>query len=333
VAAIVDAFGAREPFAGVVLVAQGDRVVARRAWGWADVENGRPTAWDTRYELGSIAKWVAAVVVLSLVDSGRVALDAPISTYLPEYRRDTGARLTLHHLLTHTSGLPNAVVAALRADSTLARTSLGSADAVARFGEGDLLFEPGSRFDYAHVNWLLVRAVVERVTGRPYADVVRATLWTPLGLRGSGTFTGDFAQLPGSAVGYAALAPVPRRRTVPMPDFMAAAGGAYATADDLLALLQGVHAGPVLSPTARALLTRVYVPAEGYAYGSRVRELALGGRAEAVAWHSGSNGAYRALAARVLRDGWTVIVLGNAAADQGALGALAEEVLRAVHPS
>ncbi len=332
VARLVDAFVARQAFQGVVLVARGDRVVDLRAFGHADVERGVRTTVDTRYELGSIAKWIASVVVLRLAEQGKVALDAPVSTYLPEYRRDVGARVTLHHLLTHTSGIPNDVVAALRADSTLARTSLAADEAVRRLASGALQFAPGERFDYAHANWLVVRAIVERVTGRPYADVVQATLWTPLGLRDGGTFVGDFSQVAHAARGYATLAPAPRRRVVPVPDFMAAAGGSFATARDLLALLHGVYGGAVLSPASLAALDRVHVPAERYAYGSRVRTLALGAQPTAVAWHAGSNGAFKTLAVRVLADGWTVIVLGNATPDQGAMAALAEDVLRAVHP-
>ncbi|MGZ8377098.1 MAG: serine hydrolase domain-containing protein [Gemmatirosa sp.] len=328
---LLDDFVARHGFNGVVLVAHGDSVVALRASGDADVEHHVRTAVDTRYELGSIAKWIASVVVLKLAEQGKVALDAPITTYLPDHRRDTGARVTLHHLLTHTSGIPNDVVAALRADSMVARASLPAADAVRRYASGDLQFAPGARFDYSHANWVVVRAIVERVTGRSYADVVQSVLWTPLDLTGSGTFVGDFTQRPGSARGYTALTPAPRRRVVPMPDFMAAAGGSYATARDLLALLHGVYGGAVLSPSSLALLNRVYVPAEHYAYGSRVRTLTLGGRATPVAWHAGSNGAFKSLAVRVLADGWTVIVLGNASPDQGAMATLAADVLHAVH--
>lgn len=342
---LVDAFVAAQRFTGVVLVAQHDRVVDLRAWGAADVAGGVPTATDTRYELGSISKWVASVLVLRLVDEGRLALDAPITSYLPEYRADTGARLTLHHLLTHTSGIPNDVVAALRADTVLLRTSLPAAEAVRRYASGDLRFAPGAQFDYSHANWLVVRAIVERVTGRPYAEVARAALWAPLHLRGAGTFTGDFtretSRAPGAAAhGYATLgdatlgdgATPARPRQVPMPDFMIAAGGAYASAPALLALLNGVYDGALLTPASRAALARVHVPGEDYAYGSRTRLRTLGGRPTPVAWHTGTNGAYKSLAVRVLADGWTVVVLNNTTADLAAMGALADDVLRAVHP-
>lgn len=341
---LVDAFVARNDFTGVVLVARGDRVLDLRAWGYADLEDSVRTAVDTRYELGSVSKWVASLVVLALVDQGKLALDAPITTYLPEYRQDTGARLTLHHLLTHTSGIPNDVVTALRADTTLMHSPLSSAEAVRRFASGELQFAPGSRFDYSHANWLVVQAVIERVTGRPYADVVRATLWGPLGLRSSGIFTGDFSQQAGmrgadAARGYATLTPAPRRRQVFVPDFMGAAARSYSTAPDLLALLNGVYGtgdgksrGRLLSAASLAALDRVYVPEEGYAYGSRLHTLTLGGRPTTVAWHTGTNGAYKTLAARVLTDGWTVIVLSNTSADLNAMGALADAVFGAVHP-
>ena len=321
-----------ERFTGVVLVARHTQVVALHVAGLADAEAGVRTTPATRYELGSITKWVASLAVLALVDQGRLALDAPITTYLPEYRGDTGARVTLHHLLTHTSGIPNAVIPALRADSTLLTATPTSAESVRRWASGDLAFAPGSRFDYAHVNWLLVRAIVERVTGQPYAEAVQALVWAPLALRASGTFAGDFTALPDAARGYATLDPVPRRRQVPMPTFLAAAGGAGASAPDLLRLLEGVYDGPLLRPATRATLSRVAVPEEGYAYGSRVRTRTLGGRPRTVAWHTGTSGAYRTLAARVLDDGWTVLVLGNASPALAPMGALADSLLVTVHP-
>jgi hypothetical protein len=116
-----------------------------------------------------------------------------------------------------------------------------------------------------------------------------------------------------------------------MPAFMAAAGGSFSTARDLLALLDGVYGGAVLRPASLAALNRVYVPGEDYAYGSRVHARLLGGRPTPVAWHTGTNGAYKTLAARVLADGWTVIVLNNTSLDVGAMGELARTVLTAVH--
>ena len=193
------------------------------------------------------------------------------------------------------------------------------------------------------------------MTGRPYADVVRTTLWEPLHLRASGTFRGDLAP-PGrgahadahaAARGYSQVAPPmyahgyaasggsgqpPRRREGPMPDFIIAAGGVYSTAPDVLALLNGVYGDAVLTPASQEALSRVYVPAEDYAYGSRTRTRTFGGRPRAVAWHTGSNGGYRALAARVLADGWTVIMLNNTSADLAGMGGLADEVLRVIHP-
>ena len=120
--------------------------------------------------------------------------------------------MTLHHLLTHTSGIPNEVVAALRRDSTVARQSLPADEAIRRYAGGALLFEPGARFDYSHSNWIVVAAVIERVTGRSVSANVRALLTEPLGLHDTGTFTGDFAGVAGGAIGAAGVEAVRVRR-------------------------------------------------------------------------------------------------------------------------
>jgi len=329
--ALLDSVAASGAFNGVILLAHGQRVVDQRAAGMARVDPRAPMTSATRFELGSVSKWVTSLLVLKLADQGALSLDVPVRTYLPEYAGE-GGRVTLHHLLTHTSGIPNDVVAALRRDSTVARQSLPSAEAIRRYAAGALLFEPGARFDYSHSNWIVVAAVIERVTGRSVAANLRALLTGPLGLRDTGTFTGDFAGVPGSAWGYSGLRPAPGRRASPMPDFLVSAGGIHSTGPDLLRLMDAVYGGRVLSAASLRRLDQVYVPGEDYAYGSRVRQVMLGGRARSVAWHSGSNGAAKTLAVRVLDDdGWTVILLTNVNTDPAVLSGIATRALEAVY--
>ncbi len=154
-------FVADNDFNGVILVARNGEVLHHRAYGHADVEAGTPTALTTRYQLGSISKYLASLVVLKLVDEKKLSLTRPISDYLPAYRKDVGGKVTLHHLLSHTSGIPNDIITAYRADRGLAKVELPMATAVERYASGALQFEPGARFDYAHSNWILVRAIIE----------------------------------------------------------------------------------------------------------------------------------------------------------------------------
>ncbi|MBM7116456.1 serine hydrolase domain-containing protein [Archangium primigenium] len=324
-----------QAFNGVVLLGEGDRVVHAWGEGMADFEAGVPSTPGTKYQMGSLSKWIASIVVLQLVDAGVLSLTAPIGDYLPDYRRDTGAKLTLHHLLSHTSGVPNALAVALRETPELAAfMDVGLDEAVARYASGDLVFEPGTRFDYAHSNWLLVQAILERVTHQPYREAVPARLFAPLRLEDSGILHGDILGLPGMAQGYGTLVPTPTRtpasRVSPMPDILTCVGGFYATAPDLLRLMEAVIGGDVLSRASRERLGTVVVPEEDYAYGGRVRTRTLGGRARRVFWNTGSNGAYKTLSVHT-EDGKSVVLLNNTRADLDVINTLGAALLELLY--
>jgi CubicO group peptidase (beta-lactamase class C family) len=321
-----DAFPA---FNGVVLSGRGGDVLACRTFGVADGEAAIAMRTDTRFEAGSVSKWIAAMVVMKLADLGKLALDVAISGYLPDYRADTGAQITLRHLMSHSSGVPNDLIAARRADPRLGFVALDQMAAVARYASGDLRFAPGSAWDYSHSNWLIVKAIVERVSKTSYAECVTRYLTGPLGLKDSGLFTGDSSAVPGMAVGYAGAQAPWQRKVSAIPDYMVMAGGYYTSAPDLLRLMDGVLDGAVLSAASRQALMRVNMPEQHYALGGRTRVETIAGKPREAAWEDGSNGGFRLLARRVLADGHTVIVCNNTSFDYEKLGRLGAMVMAA----
>ncbi|MDB5438729.1 MAG: Beta-lactamase [Caulobacteraceae bacterium] len=330
--AIITRFVAQTGFNGVVLLGRGDRVELVKTFGFADAGKRRPVTAGTRFEAGSISKWVASLVVLRLVDQKKLDLDAPISTYLPNYRADNGARLTLRLLMSHSSGVPNQVQAARDADPAIRGVDMPIDQAVRRYASGDLAFAPGTAWDYSHSNWILVKAIVERASGKTYEQLVRSEVLQPAGLRDSGLYTGDSSKTPGMAVGYSALTPKPEVRTNPMPKFMAMVGGFYSTAPDMLKLMNKVYSGGLLSRSSLKAFTTVLMPDQHYALGGRYRLKTYAGRERTVSSQDGSNGAYRMFASRVLDDGVTVILLNNTSFDQEAMAGLVDQLLLASYP-
>ncbi|GAB6197494.1 serine hydrolase domain-containing protein [Lysobacter xanthus] len=331
--ALADLVAAQEHFDGVMLVGDGRRVRLLRAYGPEDAERGVPASAATRYQTGSFSKWLASVVVLRLVDQGRLALDVPVSTYLPDYAPANGAKVTLHHLMSHTSGIPNDLAAALKAGNGDLAIFAGQSNAVAlsRYASGPLAFEPGTRFDYAHSNWLVVLAVIERVTGRSYRQNVDDLVLRPLRLRDSGLMPADFYTVAHAAHAYSTLrpepVPMPAATLAPVPEFLGPIGGLYATATDVMRLLDGVYSGRLLSPASREALWHVNVPEQDYAYGGRVRLRRIDGAMHRMSWNSNSNGAYKSLVVRA-DDGRTVVLLNNTRMDGAALGRIGEALLR-----
>ncbi|CAM4018092.1 serine hydrolase domain-containing protein [Corallococcus exiguus] len=198
-------FAADTRFNGVVLVGKGTRVDYVQAFGLADAETLRPIKRNSRFFVGSVSKWLTAIVVLKLVDGGKLALDAPILTYLPEYRADTGKQLTLRYLISHGSGLPNGLMEAAKKDPSIERETRPLAEAVTLYASGDLVFTPGSRFDYNITNWILVQAILERVSGQSYAQLAQRVVFKPLRMADSGISAGEAGNVPNIALGYRSL--------------------------------------------------------------------------------------------------------------------------------
>jgi CubicO group peptidase (beta-lactamase class C family) len=329
---LMPALDAYPDFNGTIVAGRGGDIWFSKAVGWADPQAGTRMTLNTRFETGSVSKWIAAMVVLKLADQGRLSLEAPITRYLPEYRADTGARLTLRHLMSHSSGIPNDIIAARKADPQIRSVELAQMDAVRRYASGDLRFEPGSTFDYSHSNWLVVKAIVERVSGQAYRDCVQQWLVQPLALRDSGIFHGEFTPaVAGAALAYAGVAPAIERKLSAMPDFLAMAGGYYSSAPDMLRLMDGVLAGDILSPASRATLMRVVMPDQHYALGGRTQVETIAGQAREAAWEDGSNGGFRLVSRRVLADGYSVVVFNNSSYDHRKLGELASAVMEAIY--
>lgn len=323
----IEQLARRNNFSGVVLVGRGETVLSAQAWGWRDVEAGAPMTIESRFALGSMSKWIATLLVLLETERGTLSLDKPVGAYLSGYRKDTGAKITLRHLLTHTSGLPNDVLAALRQDRAVAALPLRASEAAGRFASGDLQFEPGARFDYAHSNWIVVQAILERPGREPYPDQLHRLLTGPGQLAHSGIFTGDFAAVPFAARAYSAESP-PRLKMDPAPGFLSCAAGFYSSAPDLLKLMHRVFHSDLFSEASRTALLEVAVPEENYALGGRVRLLALGNRQKATAWESGSIGGFKTCVAHVIDDDLTVAVLNNSNMSPNALSEMTETILR-----
>jgi CubicO group peptidase (beta-lactamase class C family) len=323
----VDAFVAEQKFQGVVMIGRKGRASYVRAFGMADIEARRPTTRETVYCVASISKWLTTVAVLRLVEQGKLSLDAPISTWLPYQRPDTGKTVTLTHLLSNTSGVPNGFMPALKADPDLLKKNLPAAESVKAFAQGDPLFPPGSKFDYHPVNWFVVSAIVEAATGKPFLKVVDELTLAPLKMSHTRAGVGVDAD-PGVAVSYYAGPPLARREN-PRMDVMAASGGYFSTVDDLLVAAHLVFDTPFLSAASRKALTTILVPEQDYALGGRVRTLTIDGQPKLAAWETGRTAGYRSVLGHRLDTRDTVVILNNTDLSQKALDLFADKLFGA----
>jgi len=311
----VDAFLRTQTFQGVVLIGRAGKPIYSRAVGFADIEARRPATLDTPYAIASISKWLTSTAILKLVEAGKLDLDAPISTWLPDYRADTGAKVRLRHLMTNISGIPNGFATWTKAnpDPDLFKKTFTTGQAVTLWCSGDLIFEPGTKFDYVLTNWILVTAIIEAVTDKTYAQAMAELVTTPLGLSRTTPF-----DPPNVAASYRTLEPLVRRPNDRFP-FMAASGGFVSTAGDLLKAAHAVLDGDVLPPSRKKDLLTIGWPDQNYALGGRVKTLFADGLPRVFAWETGNAAGYRSVLGHRFDDQTTVVLLNNTSTTQKAM--------------
>jgi len=235
-------------FSGAVLVAHNDRVLYRHGFGMANLADKTQINPQTQFCIGSMGKMFTAVAILQLVQNNKIALADTIAHYLPDYPNASLAKkVTIEQLLTHTGGTGD--IFSPKYDGHSADFSSPS-KFIALYGARDLAFEPGSKWYYSNYGYVLLGAILERVTGQPFDTYYAENIFRPAGMHAT-------SQQPPSAAATAiaytgsmatGLKPVP-------PYYGTPAGGGYSTVDDFLAFARAIHTNRLLDSNHTALLT------------------------------------------------------------------------------
>ena len=294
---------------GSVLVAQNGNVIYRAGHGEADKSWGIPNTPDTRFRIGSVTKQFTATLILQLVDDGVLRLDAPISDYLPEYPKEVGAKVTIHHLLTHTSGIPSYTDMPEFVDKH-SRNPYTPQEFAATFSSLPLEFEPGSNWRYSNSGYFLLGVIIESVTGKSYDEVLRERVLEPLGMNQTGYDRYDEV-VEKQASGYIML-PDGTFQRAPFLDTSIpyAAGMMYSTVDDLFKWDQALYGKTFVR--GAALRAQMFTPhMQGYGYGWRIGQQKVGSRSVNIVEHGGRIPGFHAGFRRMPDDRNTIIVLDN----------------------
>ena len=290
-------------FHGAYLVARGDSVLASGGRGFADLESRRPNTSDTRFLIGSATKPFTAIAIMKLWQEGKIDLDAPLAKYLKDYPSDVADRVTIGHLLSHRSGIPDLV-----RNQEFARRiteAMEPEEIVTYFRDLPLEFAPGSDYAYSSSNYVLLGLVVEAVAGPPWADYMQENICRPLGMTATGVFQ-DYPDLPDFAIGYAPGQAGPMTAApVIDPSCGYAAGSLASTVEDLYKLCIALDDTILLSREAIDLMLTPHSPA--YGYGWLVDD--FGGHR--LAAHGGGLPGYASIVQRWVDDSVCVIVLSN----------------------
>jgi CubicO group peptidase (beta-lactamase class C family) len=286
---------------GYLVVAKDGVPIVSRAYGTANPKTGAAIGPSTQLALGSVTKQFTAVAVLQLAEKKRVNLTDSIRSYVtglpPEFDG-----VTLHHLLTQTSG-----VASYTADPELMASTdvhLPRARVVASFAQKPLAFRPGTKFDYSNSNYFLLGLVIEKASGKTFEEYLQASVLGPANMLRSTTafdaHTFD-AALGTSVDNHEKIVPV-RVWDTPFPF---AAGALRSTAIDMIAWDRALGSGKLLSAESEA--RRTTVGFDGYACGVLVGEQ----NGHRVEWHNGGIDGFSSFFARVPDLGVAIAFLSN----------------------
>ncbi len=296
-------------FNGSALVAENGKVILKKGYGLAHMEWDIPNQPDTKFRLGSITKQFTAMLILQQVDAGKLRLDGSISDYLPYYRADTGGQITLHHLLTHTSGLPPYHTAQPNFFRDASR-DLEVQEFVEKYCSGDLEFEPGAEWNYSFSGYFLLGAILEQVAGETYEALLQERIFDPLGMADSGYDHHDTI-LPNRAAGYQkSLADIKNAPYLDM-SLLYSVGSLYSTVEDLYRWDQALYANKLLSAE---LMEKFFTPYKNnYAYGWFVRKISVGEKDEerTTIGHWGGINGFHTLITRIVDDRHLIVLLNN----------------------
>jgi CubicO group peptidase (beta-lactamase class C family) len=289
-------------FSGSVLVVKSGQVVLRTGVGLANREWEMANTADTKFRLGSITKQFTATAVMLLEQDGKLQVEDSIDKHIAD-APEAWKKVTIHHLLSHTSGIPS-----YTSDPTYGREMYKPyplPELIGRFRGKALEFEPGEKWNYSNSGYVLLGAIIERASGMTYAEFLQKRIFGPLGMRNSGYDSwaailmkraSGYSKGPGGSIVNAAYLDMSQPH---------AAGSLYSTVDDLLLWHKALLGEKVLP---KAVLERMFTAVKNnYGYGWATGTV----DGKAMQSHGGGINGFATFIGRIPSDDSLVVVLSN----------------------
>ncbi|HDS01364.1 MAG TPA: class A beta-lactamase-related serine hydrolase, partial [candidate division Zixibacteria bacterium] len=318
---------ARDQFSGTVLIALDGEPFYTRFYGQACKRYNAPNKLDTKFNLGSMNKMFTGAAIMQLVERGKISLDDKVGNYLPDIpRKEIAEKVTIHHLLTHTSGMQDYWEEMFDTSYWELKTVDGLASLIF---EDTLLFEPGSDFHYSNSGPIVLGMIIEKVSGMSYYDFIAENIYKPAGMINSGCFEVD-TPVPNLAIGYTHM----NYDGSMLPEglwhnnlFMHAvkggpAGGGYSTVEDLLAFDQALRSGKIMSKESFELMSIGKTSRRpDVSYGYLIQDQNV--NSHRIVGHGGGAPGINAMLDMYMDSGYTVAVMANY---DGAASRVAEKI-------
>ncbi len=296
-------------FNGIALIERNGEVILSKGYGFANYEWDVSNTPDTKFRIGSITKQFTAAMILQLSEEGKIFLDGKITDYLKDYRKDTGEKVTIRELLNHTSGIPS-YTSLPNVWSDSLRNHYDENYFIKHFCSGDLEFEPGTKFSYNNTGYYLLGAIIERITGKSYGEVLKEKILTPLGMNNTGIESKEEKPVKKMASGYIKAGfELFKDPYIYMPNALGA-GNMYSTVKDMVKWDKALYGNKILSEQSKK---EMFTPNKfGYGFGWFVYKTVFpDGDSFAIIWHTGGINGFNTIISRDTSSGNLVLLFNN----------------------
>lgn len=300
IAEYVSTYTRTNDFSGCVLIRKKEKALFSDCYGKASFEFKVPNGASTKFKIGSISKQFTAAGILILEEQGRLKTSDPVAKHLPEYAEE---KITIHHLLTHTSGVLD--IYSLPNFRKISTRRLSLREVTDEIFKNDLTAEPGAKYAYSNSGYTILARVIEEVSGIPYGEFLNRHLFKPLKMNSTGDYF-DKDVVKNLATGYDPSG----YDWVKRPDFTSdvfvrGSGSLYSTTGDIALWIEALVKGAILKEESRRKLFTNHT--NNYGYGMSVYK----SLDKKVFGHDGRISGYIADYLHYREDGISVIILGN----------------------
>lgn len=289
-------------FSGTVLVAKNGKIILNKGYGMANYEFNIKNDKDTKFKIGGLTEQFTAAAILQLQDKGMLSLDDKVSKYLPKY--PGGDNITIYHLLTHTSGIPD--YASFEDYENIMTSEYTVQNIIDDFKNKPLQFKPGTKYKFSNSGYVLLGAIIEKVSGKSYADYLSENIFKPLKMNDTAYFD-EKTVVKNKASGYA----ISEEEDIVNAPYCNSshefsAGGIISTVEDLYLWDRALYTEDILSNKAKDSMFALSKD-QKYAFGW-LSDVNL---SKEVVWQNGVSSGFTNNITRYYKDDCVIIILSN----------------------
>ncbi|UHG94627.1 serine hydrolase domain-containing protein [Spirosoma oryzicola] len=304
----VQAYVKEHQFSGTLVVQQKGKLIYQNSFGVANRSFDIPIQQHTRFRIASITKLFTSVIVMQLVQEGKLDLNQPIHTYLPSLTDEKSFQIKVHHLLNHSYGIDNIENRGIEN----IQNSYTTDELLLKYYNNPLKYSPGTHFEYNNGDFLMLGKIVEQVCHQSYPEVLAERILVPLQLKETGILI-DQRVIKQLASTYS-LNPKTNQLYNDIPYYIEnffTAGAMYSTVNYVLTFANALFANKLLKPATLALLLTSSPQLDSYGYGLWVRKYSVEGKTYTIAERPGRIAGANALLSYLQEEDLTIVSLSN----------------------